>query len=75
MLADPSGGGGPELALPAAEEWLLVVGPEGGFTDSERAMLGGAVRMCLGPHVLRAETAALAGVAVLADRRARGGLP
>lgn len=69
VLADPSGQAGPELALPAADEWLLVVGPEGGFTDSERAMLGAAVRMGLGPHVLRAETAALAGAAVLAHRR------
>jgi 16S rRNA (uracil1498-N3)-methyltransferase len=43
----------------------VFVGPEGGFSpDEERAVLdAGAVAICLGPHVLRIETAAEAAVA------------
>lgn len=45
----------------------VVVGPEGGLTDAERAALvaGGAQEVRLGPHVLRIETAAEAAVAIL----------
>ena len=45
----------------------LVVGPEGGLTEAELAACeaAGAVRGALGPRTLRAETAAIAGVAVL----------
>jgi 16S rRNA (uracil1498-N3)-methyltransferase len=45
---------------------LLLVGPEGGFTDDERAAIRGAanaVPISLGPRILRAETAALAALA------------
>ena len=48
-------------AAPAA----ILIGPEGGFTDEERAMVRGAsnaVPISLGPRILRAETAALAAV-------------
>lgn len=46
---------------------ILVLGPEGDFTADEEAALraAGALPMTLGPLVLRAETAALAGLAVL----------
>jgi len=46
----------------------VLVGPEGGFTEEERAgfVAGGAVPVRLGPHVLRIETAAEAAMAVLA---------
>jgi 16S rRNA (uracil1498-N3)-methyltransferase len=46
---------------------LVVVGPEGGLTDAERATLraGGAVAVRLGRSVLRVETAALALVAAV----------
>lgn len=65
--ADERGGD----ALPQA--WrpgpvALLVGPEGGFTDAERAMLAAhpqTTAITLGPRILRAETAALAGLAVL----------
>jgi len=53
-------------------EWVLVVGPEGGLEPGERAALGGAPGLALGPHVLRAETAAVAGAAALAGRRRSG---
>jgi len=41
----------------------ILTGPEGGFTDEERAAVRGhpnAVPISLGPRILRAETAALA---------------
>jgi 16S rRNA (uracil1498-N3)-methyltransferase len=46
---------------------VLVVGPEGGFTDDERAslMANHAVPLRLGERVLRAETSALVGLALL----------
>jgi len=46
----------------------VVVGPEGGFTDEERALVLGhpnAVRISLGPRVLRADTAAVAALALV----------
>lgn len=46
----------------------VLVGPEGGFApdEVERAVAAGFVPVTLGPHVLRAETAAMAVAAVLA---------
>lgn len=44
----------------------LLIGPEGGFTDEERALLDdhpAAVSISLGPRILRAETAAMAATA------------
>ena len=58
-------------ALAAGENFLLV-GPEGGWTDGELASVDRHV--CLGPHIMRAETAAIAAAAVLAARRS-GHLP
>ncbi len=49
-------------------DWLVVSGPEGGLSETDIAALDSrrpATRICLGPHVLRAETAPLAAVAVL----------
>ena len=45
---------------------LLLTGPEGGFTDEERAAIraaDNAIAISLGPRILRAETAALASLA------------
>jgi len=44
-----------------------IVGPEGGFTDGETAAIEGAGwrPLHLGPHILRLETAAVCGIAVL----------
>ena len=61
-FADESGG---EPAASAFEPGpaLILTGPEGGFTDEERAAIRAApnsVAVSLGPRILRAETAALA---------------
>jgi 16S rRNA (uracil1498-N3)-methyltransferase len=76
VVADPAGEEPPLLPAPPGGEWVLVVGPEGGFDPDEAAALSSPapdgetpVRLRLGPNVLRAETAAIAGAAVLATRR------
>lgn len=45
----------------------LVVGPEGGFSERERELLAHAAceRVCIGPRVLRTETAPLAALAAI----------
>jgi 16S rRNA (uracil1498-N3)-methyltransferase len=53
-----------QLPVPAGGEWLALVGPEGGFTETELAMFD-APRANIGHFVLRAQTAPLAVVAVL----------
>jgi 16S rRNA (uracil1498-N3)-methyltransferase len=56
-------------ALPPSgfETAALLLGPEGGWTDREResAAEAGWTKVSLGPQVLRAETAAVAAIAVL----------
>ena len=45
----------------------ILIGPEGGFDDAERALIGAtprAVPVTLGPRILRADTAAVAAIAV-----------
>lgn len=54
--------GGPLLADRFDVDGDLLIGPEGGWAEEERALLAGqagAVRVGLGPLILRAETAAL----------------
>jgi len=46
----------------------VLIGPEGGFADDERAMLlerREIVRLALGPRILRADTAAVAALALV----------
>lgn len=52
----------------------VVVGPEGGLSDEERAALAatGFRPVALAPHTLRFETAALAAAAVVSTARLRG---
>jgi 16S rRNA (uracil1498-N3)-methyltransferase len=59
--------------LPASGEIVLVVGPEGGIADAERAAFeeSGAVAVRLGPEVLRTSTAGVAALSVLAARLGR----
>ncbi len=65
LVADPAGL--PPLSLPPDHPRLLVVGPEGGLTTDERRLLDPErwPRVWLGPHVLRAETAAVTGASFL----------
>jgi 16S rRNA (uracil1498-N3)-methyltransferase len=69
VLGDPGGIGADALARPPGPSWLAVVGPEGGLDPDEIAGLGPVVRLAVGHHVLRAETAAVAVAAVLVARR------
>jgi 16S rRNA (uracil1498-N3)-methyltransferase len=56
-------------APPAGATAFLLVGPEGGWTDSERdlARSAGYQPAGLGPGILRAETAALAALAIVSQ--------
>jgi 16S rRNA (uracil1498-N3)-methyltransferase len=63
------GGGAPFIDAIAANPGpaAILIGPEGGFDDAERAaILGtpGAVGISLGPRILRADTAAIAAVSI-----------
>jgi 16S rRNA (uracil1498-N3)-methyltransferase len=53
--------------LKAGGQVALAIGPEGGFTDPEveAALAMGWQTVCLGPTLLRVETAALAGAAAI----------
>jgi len=69
VIAHP--GGKPltaDIVPAAAREVIVLVGPEGGFTEQElsAAEHAGCVRVSLGPHILRVETAAIALAARLA---------
>jgi len=51
----------------------VVIGPEGGFSPEERALLKPrAVTLCLGPRILRADTAAVAALALVGAARGEG---
>ena len=61
LVADPTGA----RQLPdAMREILLLIGPEGGFSESEKSLLvkQSASFMSLGPTRLRSETAAIVGI-------------
>ena len=71
LLCDESGTSLPiAAALKTASPgpWAVLIGPEGGFAETELDALKKLPFVCpvsLGPRVLRADTAALAGLAVL----------
>lgn len=83
FFADEAGGAPVAAAFvarggPAA----ILIGPEGGFDDAERAAIRAhpqAVAVSLGPRILRADTAAIAAVSVwmalAGDARTRSDLP
>jgi 16S rRNA (uracil1498-N3)-methyltransferase len=74
LLADETGGGQPIGAVLAALDdaaraapWAILTGPEGGFTRAELDRIGRLPHVHavgLGPRILRADTAALAALAV-----------
>lgn len=70
VVGAPDGLAAADLPAPAGGEWIVAVGPEGGFDDDELRTFGTAWRLAVGPFVLRAETAAIAAAAALAGRRA-----
>jgi 16S rRNA (uracil1498-N3)-methyltransferase len=75
VVADPAGVSAAALGSPGAAAWgstaefVVVVGPEGGFDPSECLLLDGAPRLAVGPHVLRAVTAPVAVAAAIAGIR------
>ncbi len=62
LFCDEAGDARPVLqAVDAGGPWAILVGPEGGFTPTERTMLRGldfATPATLGPRILRSDTAA-----------------
>lgn len=70
MFCDESGDGAPaEATLRAAGTgpWIVLVGPEGGFSEAEAAKLRAlpaAHAVSLGPRILRADTAAVAAITI-----------
>jgi 16S rRNA (uracil1498-N3)-methyltransferase len=74
LLADETGSGRPITeALAALDDaaraapWAVLTGPEGGFARAELDMLGALPHVhavSLGPRILRADTAALAALAI-----------
>lgn len=79
MLCDESGTAPPVAAALKTQPpgpWAVLVGPEGGFAETELDALRKLPFVCpvsLGPRVLRADTAALAGLAVLQALLGDGG--
>ena len=70
IFCDEAGDARPAAALMAdlkGRDAALLIGPEGGFTPEERAFLRsrpGTHPVSLGPRILRAETAAIAAMAL-----------
>ncbi len=70
LFCDTAGAAPPApaaLARAPASDWAVLTGPEGGFDAGERDWLRGkafVTPVSLGPRVLRAETAALAALAL-----------
>ncbi|MFV0301131.1 MAG: 16S rRNA (uracil(1498)-N(3))-methyltransferase [Paracoccus sp. (in: a-proteobacteria)] len=61
-----AGAAAPLAGLPRGP-WAILIGPEGGFSAAERQRLGGLPfvhRIGLGPRILRADTAAVAALAL-----------
>jgi 16S rRNA (uracil1498-N3)-methyltransferase len=67
MFCDEALAGGAAGLPDAGGPWAILIGPEGGFSEAERARLHGlpfAHPVSLGPRILRADTAAVAAMAL-----------
>ncbi|MGE0039000.1 MAG: 16S rRNA (uracil(1498)-N(3))-methyltransferase [Xanthobacteraceae bacterium] len=67
-IRDPVAALAPHRAAAGSTPVDVLVGPEGGFADRERAALlaqPNMVRLALGPRILRADTAAVAALALV----------
>jgi 16S rRNA (uracil1498-N3)-methyltransferase len=74
VLLDPGGPGAlGAVPLPPGGDLLVIVGPEGGVSPAEMAVLTGAGALAahLGPTVLRASTAGVVAASVLLSRSSR----
>jgi 16S rRNA (uracil1498-N3)-methyltransferase len=67
MFCDEALAGGAAALPDAGGPWAILIGPEGGFSEAERTRLHGlpfAHPVSLGPRILRADTAAVAAMAL-----------
>jgi len=67
LLLDPLADGNLATALDSARRVMLLIGPEGGLAEAERAaaLAAGFRAVRLGPRILRTETAPLAALSIL----------
>ena len=59
-------------AAPKGEKWAILIGPEGGFSETERDRLRSrscCTAVSLGPRILRADTAAVAALTLFQSTR------
>jgi 16S rRNA (uracil1498-N3)-methyltransferase len=66
LFADEAGGA-PMIEAASSGPAAILIGPEGGFTDAERALIRSvsqAKAVSLGPRILRADTAAIAALSL-----------
>lgn len=59
----------PEVVDPSVEEWVVLIGPEGGFAPDELAVVENFLPVAVGPTTLRALTATVAVTAALSPWR------
>jgi 16S rRNA (uracil1498-N3)-methyltransferase len=72
VVAERGGSSIADVPPPDGGEWLVLVGPEGGFDDAERERLTTVPAVSVGPHHLRAGTAAIAVGGCFTSRRQKG---
>ncbi len=68
MAGESVSGWGDLPPISAGGKWAILIGPEGGFSAGEKDMLSAhpsVYRVGLGPRILRADTAAVAAMALL----------
>ena len=67
LTAEARAGPAETLAGLPRGPWAILIGPEGGFSEAERQRLGRTpfvTPVSLGPRILRADTAAVAALAL-----------